>query len=896
MFGNFVNKNARAALKEYGDFNGVGVEYEMLDPTGPPHSPQYTARVMIGESRYDTATAATKKDAKEYAADLALRALTQEPGAYHSVYPGALSQAGQPSLSSGLSSSLPYRRYPKRLNRKKQSKNNQLSAPPDKDPVMLINEYGQKMNTTVKFEDTPCSFPGMFESFVFVGSQKFGPMRSTTKKMARKLAAIVGLKELINWEPKQGLYDAKPNAAVPELSVEPSAEGDGMTLTKDPVMLLNEYCQRSQKKIVFEEVQEGGTDHNRVFSYRVIIDDRTFEQGSGASKSRAKKNAALFALKSLYDMPLFMPEKQASEAMSASDSHPVSMLNEYGQKHKQKIDFEDLGYTGPDHGRTYSFRVIAGERIFDMGYGASKKEAKREAAKIALSELLGLDLEIDKMNQPPAEEDPSNAAKGPPKNPGTKSKVSELYEYCQAYHLEQPEPKDVFPADRTSPSFHYVSYKIGDKEFSIGDGRSKKAAREAAATLTLDELMKKNEGSKYTPVGTTEADRLAALSWNCLSKISKNAPDSWRFAGYKVLATIIMQDNDAEPCIVSLGTGNKCISGDQLCLDGSIVFDSHAEVIARRGLIRFFLCQLDILFANSGEKSIFEQPKAKGTKMKLRDGVKFHLYISTAPCGDAAIFVAGNTSPTINGMSEPIFGNKQHGLLRTKVEKGEGTIPLDSNDGVQTIDGIRRGQRLRTASCSDKLMKWNVLGMQGALLSNVIEPVYLSWLVVGDLFDAGHLSRALSARVERDGENTFSTKLPAPYHVNHPTLHCGRIASHDSSRKVETKNKAKNVTLNWILEDESKVEVFDACLGCNPAVKSPPRLSKLSLLNTFKEVLSKSPDVTLETVLVASSYREAKNMAQEYTKVKSLLFKLMNEKGYGSWELMKKPVELDQFC
>ena len=497
-------------------------------------------------------------------------------------------------------------------------------------------------------------------------------------------------------------------------------------------------------------------------------------------------------------------------------------------------------------------------------------------------------------------------------NDMNRNPVSALSEFCQANKLELSfvDVREFGPPHKK----HFVIAATFGNESYEAESTSKKEAKRMAADLALQALNARQvivrpSTSVHSPALQLPHQQSVSAPQQLASFFDKIAQVSHDFynqvqasveiaqPGRKVIAAFVMEEKGSDRLeVVSVGSGTRCITGDQMSLEGLVVNDSHAEVIARRSLIRFFYAQLSKFHREQKSRdseTIFTQSDINPKLTKVKPGLMFHLYISTAPCGDGAQFSRGddmNRDPPEDGAHHPTILTKQQGVLRTKMEGGEGTIPIGDSQ-PQTWDGIMQGGRLRTMSCSDKVGRWNVLGLQGALLSHFMEPVYMSSLTLGSLHHHGHLARAVCCRFnELQGDSC----LPNCFSVNHPTL--GRVQGGDEMKRHT--EKTSNYSINWAHGDE-RGELNDGVTGRPVA---PPGMAKsqlgtlssrVSKAHLFVSFLQLAQLAKRDDLVSAKSYKAAKETATDFQEAKKALYQLCEKKGYGMW--MKKPVEQELF-
>ncbi|KAJ1650105.1 tRNA-specific adenosine deaminase 1, partial [Dispira simplex] len=277
-----------------------------------------------------------------------------------------------------------------------------------------------------------------------------------------------------------------------------------------------------------------------------------------------------------------------------------------------------------------------------------------------------------------------------------------------------------------------------------------------------------------------------------LPKKGKPTMQEGKPSAWTVLAGVVLETPDGQFHCVALGTGLKCLPESRLTSDGNVLHDAHAEVVARRGFLRYLYHQVQqTLGTQSSAQSIFvvQESSVKDQSrhlLKLRSpAYKFHFYTSKIPCGDASMVKITQYDPpdTAKGPTK-LRPNEQGPAHQTTLRNIEPVIKkrrmtnqvnhclpfCRGRDNPHCLAALRTkparkdAERTTSMSCSDKLMIWNVVGIQSALLSLFIEPIFLASVIIGEPFNHDAVAAALGGRL------TPLLDATAPVRLHHPEL------------------------------------------------------------------------------------------------------------------------------
>ncbi|XP_041348456.1 adenosine deaminase domain-containing protein 1-like [Gigantopelta aegis] len=616
------------------------------------------------------------------------------------------------------------------------------------------------------------------------------------------------------------------------------------------------------------------------------------------------------------DEPKAVPPELIENFLSGK-KHPISSLMEYASMMRHEVKFQEVGVEVYSFSAKFASMCIMDGMNYPQGVGKTKKEAKTNAAKIAFTIVLGL-------NQEEVEADESGTIQFDsmgrrliiPKEGGSKpvghstigmavdvpfvnadplsqdyNPVLLLQNFCTRCRI----PFSITVGDDLGPYGYFAEVKVRSQKLVEVYGKTKKDAKRQAAEEALGILMETEHIEVDEMAQLSEPDRIATLAYNKLFTALEAVPDM--YAVKKIFAAFIVKHTDTDHGeVIAFGTGHCSLSTDKITTDGRSLIDSTAITIAHRALLKYFHKEMKRYYEGGKVLSIFA-PGSNNGVLQLKKTTTLHLYISEPPDGDYGLFAdhpgskpSGEDLEMIKqGAHFPSFEDDANGFLCIKDEDGLVMAVGENQKPLQTLTDLQGGEDLVVMSASDKLLQWNILGLQSAIFSHFLDPIYLSSVTVGSKFDHGHFCRAVCCRVY----GVLQETLPPPYQINHPRLN---PVSLKFAELYPDGPHPTSLCINWSDGDE-QLEITDGFSGraapISPKKTGPSmasRLCKAAFLARYKELALLSEKKPL---ISAPTYYAAKQISKKYQAAKKAFRDHCIQAGIGCW--VAKPSELDTF-
>lgn len=267
-------------------------------------------------------------------------------------------------------------------------------------------------------------------------------------------------------------------------------------------------------------------------------------------------------------------------------------------------------------------------------------------------------------------------------------------------------------------------------------------------------------------IRSAEKDRVSScpladnVAQACIDKYKEVSGANSTESNQSVLAGIVATIDDSALHVLCIATGNKFTNRPKSDKDDAdVIRDCHAEVLVRRAFKFWLLEEWKRLKSGDKQEELYFT-LSRDSRLVRRLGVRFFLYVSSAPCGNACIRRWGQSQKEIfeDSLGPLEMPLKPHEIFHAHAKKeGQTAISYKGDSDI--------------LSCSDKVLKWNVLGIQGTKLRSLVDyPIFFDGIVVGRKFVPVHSRRAFCCRL-----STKNVSKSVREKVNHPVLMCSAV-------------------------------------------------------------------------------------------------------------------------